>query len=412
MSVNFKRSIAAAAAIMCTVSMCACSVDNGYIANIDGTDIRTGMYLSYMLTAYDNSVTEVSEVKADMGDTSEVGDVFLETIDGKEAKQWIMDETLDLVKRHIAVDRLFDSKGLTLTDEELGEINDDANETWATESINYFGYTFSVQQMYGTDSMGDYYESIGIGKESHKELKINELKEEKLFLALYSKGGESEVGDDEINTYLKENFANVKVIELPFDDKYGVNLSKDEDIQAVKDKAQDYYDRLLGGESWIDVMYEHDLEVAKNEAAVEAEFALEDEDAEKPADLEAYLQEIMDNVTLNKAENIEEIETVISKESSSFDEEVTEYIWGLSDDGKVTKYELEDCVYIIARDDITTKQTWKENNNLSILNELRSEDFEAMLDSTAASYAVTKNDDLINNKYAPDKYEPIMPVKQ
>lgn len=408
MSFKFKKSVAAAAAIICTASMCGCSFDNGYIMNVDGTDIRTGIYLSYMLTAYDNGVTEVSDAKEELGDTSEVSDVFTETIDGKNANDWIKEETIKLVKRHIAVDRLFESKGLTLTDEEIDKVGDDVNETWSTDSINYFGYTFSVEQMYGTDTMGEYYESIGVGKDSRKELSINDLKKEKVFLAVYGQDGEQAVGEDEINTYLKENFANVKLIELPFDDKYGVNLTEEADIQAVKDKAQDYYDRLKNGESWIDVQYEHDLEVAKNEAAVEAEFAFEDVTTDLPEDMDAYIKDVMDKVTLEKAENIEELETVISKESSSFDEEMTEYIWSLPADGSVTKYELEDKIYIISRDDITTKEIWKADNNTSILYQLRTEEFDTLLDSVSADYAVTKTDDLINNKYAPDKYKPLI----
>ena len=408
MSFNFKRSAAAAAAIICTASMCACSVDNGYIMKIDGTDIRTGIYLSYMMSAYDNSISEISDAKEDMGDTSEVGDVFTQSIGGKESNEWIKEETLKLVKRHIAIDRLFESKNLSLTNEEIDKIGDAINETWSTDSINYFGYTFSVQQLYGTDTMGEYYESIGIGKDSQKELDINNLKMEKLFLSFYDKDGETPVSEDEINTYIKDNFANVKVIELPYDDKYGLDLDKEEDIQAVKDKAQGYLERLQNGESWIDVQYEHDLEVAKNEAAVDAEFNFDKETSEVPEDMDAYIQAAVDKVTLEKADNIEDLETVISKDSSAYDEAMTEFIWALADDGKPTTYEAKDRIYIIARDDITTKEIWKADNNISILNELRTEDFDEMIDALAENYSVDKNDDLINNKYAPNKYKPLM----
>ena len=85
MAFSFKKTAAAAMAIICTASMCGC-MDSGYIGSINGIQIRNGMYLSYVMSAYSDGHTEVTEAKSEAGDTSEVADLYVETIDGKNAK--------------------------------------------------------------------------------------------------------------------------------------------------------------------------------------------------------------------------------------------------------------------------------------------------------------------------------------
>ncbi len=396
MSFSFKRTVAAAAAIICTVSMCGC-MDSGFIGKIDGVEIRNGVYLSCLMSSYSNGYTEVSETNSEAGDTSEIADLFVETIDGKDAKQWVKEDALRQIKRYVAVQRLFEEKGLSLTAEEQKAANDNVNAIW-DESDMY------AQYIYGTDTMGEYYDSVGIGKDSIKEIQTNNLMEEKLFLAIYDTNGEKAVTDDEFNTYLKENYANYKYIELSFDDKYGLNLKEEADIQAVKDTAQSYADRLNGGESYIEIKYEHDLYNAQNKAAVDAE---DNWTKESEKDLDTTIQEAIDSATATKAATVEELENAISKDSSSLDEGLTEFIWNLSDDGKAALYETEESIYVVVRDDITKKDSWKSANKITILDKLKGEEFETFLEETSAGYSVELDSYLVDTKYAPDKIKGI-----
>lgn len=407
MSFNSKRIIAACAAILCAASVCGCAADNGYMGTIDGTEIRNGVYLSYMMTAYNNGYTEVTEAKEALGDTSEVTDVFTQTIDGKTANEWIQEDTINLCKHHIAVERMFEEQGLELTSEEVNEISTNVNEAWDMTEIDYYGigYMISVSNIYGTSSLGEYYESIGVGKDSLKEMQLNSLREEKLFTALYDTDGDYAVSDEEIDTFIADNYASIKYIELPFDDKYGLALSDDADIQAVKDKAQSYVDRLNSGESFIEIQYEFDLETAQNEAAVAAEEAFEETiEAVTEEEYDKAIADAIANATAEKAETEDELDTVISKEYSKFDEELTEYIWNLAADSNATLYETSDSVYVIVRDDITTKDTWKSDNKENILYEIKGEEFDALLETTASAYTVDFSDALLK-KYSPDSYK-------
>ena len=162
MSFNCKKTVAACMAIICTASMCGCAQDNGFMGTVDGVDIRNGVYLSYMMNAYNNGYTEVVDAKEELGDTSEVSDVFAQTIDGKTANQWIIDDTINLCRRYVAVQRMFEQQGLELTTEEINEVATDINDSWDMTEIDYYGigYMMSVAQIYGTATLGEYYESV------------------------------------------------------------------------------------------------------------------------------------------------------------------------------------------------------------------------------------------------------------
>lgn len=407
MAYNFKRYAALAAAVVCAVSLTGCS-DNGYMGTVDGMEIRNGIYLSQMMTAHSSASSTVYDAREEAGDTSEIEDLFAETIDGISAEEWIKNEAVELVKHYVAVEKLFDSKGLSISDEERSEITENVNDNWDSESINYYGFSLSVQTMYGYPTLGEYYESIGIGKDSMKEMELNALKEDKLFLDYFTNDEEAKVSEEEINTYLSENYANVKYIEVPFKDYAGISLDAEKDaeeIAALKARAQSYVDRFNAGESIIDIAYEQDLINAQNDAMVDAETALEADDAEQPEDFDAYMEEAKNSATAKKVETVEELETIISKESSSLSDELTEFIWKTEADGKAYYLEGEKSAYLVIRDDITTKTEWKENNKVYILEQVTGDEFDEYLKSIYADYKVDFDSYLLDSKYSPKSYK-------
>lgn len=407
MAYNFKRYAALAAAVVCAASLTGCS-DNGYMGTVDGMEIRNGVYLSQMMTAYNSANSAAYDAKEEAGDTSEIEDLFAETIDGVSAEEWIKTETVELVKRYVAVEKLFDSKGLSLSDEERSEITENVNDNWDSASINYYGFSLSIQTIYGYPTLGEYYESIGIGKDSMKDMELNALKEDQLFLDYFTNDEEAKVSEEEIDAYLSDNYANVKYIQVPFKDYAGISLDEEDDaeeIAALKARAQSYVDRFNAGESIIDIMYEQDLINAQNDAMVDAETALEADDAEQPEDFDAYMEEAKNSATAEKAETVEELETIISKESSSLSDELTEFIWKTEADGKAYYLEGEKSAYLVIRDDITTKTEWKENNKVYILEQITGDEFDEYLISVYADYKVDFDSYLFDKKYAPSSYK-------
>lgn len=396
MKFNHKKLAAAAAAIICTASMCGC-VDTGTIMTVENTEIKNGVYLYCQMNAYSSATGKINEERENLGESVEdVEDIFAEKIDGITASEWIKNDTVEQLKRLAAIEKLCAEKGVEVPEDELASINDQIKSMWENED-------FYAQYFYGTKTIGEYYENAGIGKESCKQMYINSSMDTLLFCHYFDKDGETPVSDAEFDEFIKDYYANVKLIELEFDDKAGIALREEADIQAVRDRAQSYADRLNSGESFTQIKYEFDLINAQNEAYTKAEESYEDDTDENKPDFDTYLQNAVDAATADKAETVEELETVISKDSSSFDEDVTEHIWNSADNGKATLFETEDSIYVVVRDDITTKADWKESNRVTALKKIKGDAYEELLKAEYADYTVEANDYLVNNKYAPEK---------
>lgn len=307
---------------------------------------------------------------------------------------------------------------------------------------------------------------MGISKTSLRSLSENSYKENYVFLKNYDTDGLTPVTDEEIDSYALENYAAVKLLKLDFTDYQGLELKNEEDIEAVKELAQSYADRFNAGEDWLDIQYDYDLRQAQLDAWLDAEDKYAEEksgtgeastaeaednaeaapaetgtaeapagteeagevtsEAEAPAEeavvsskpivstgdaeYDAYVQAAIDAATAEKKESADECDRFISKESSSLDEKLTEYIWNTAADGKATLFTNEDSgnsVYVVVREDITTKDSWKEAQHENLLHYIKDEAFEELLKSTYESYSVELDDYLVNTKYAPEKLKGI-----
>lgn len=398
MNNTWKKTTAAVMALVCTAALAGCA-DNGTIMTVGGIEIRNGLYLQKELSACSEARTKASEQRSDAGDTSEITDLFAEQVEGKSVSEWVKEQTMLSIRKYAAVEKLCEKNGITLTAEEKNEINTSVNSMWNED--NYY-----AQYIYGTDTIGEYYDSIGIGKDSLKQAYMNESLSNKLFLHYYDADGETPVSDADFDAFLKDNYAAVKLIELEYDDYAGIALEDDADIQAVKDKAKSYADRLNGGESFAQIKYEFDLEAARNEAKVDAIDSygeLSEESGEALPDYDKYIQDAIDAATADKAESDSELVDVFSKDSSSFDADITDYIWAAADDAKATLFETEDSICVVVRSDVTAEAQWKTDNRESVLKKMKSDEYDALLAAEGAGYTVEANSYLVDKKYAPEK---------
>ena len=134
-----KKVAAAVLAVVLAASLCGC--DKGYIMTVDGVDIRNGVYLSFMKTAYTMAEDELKNQNSDTSDDTPASDtsesstpITKEEIDGKSGSQWIKDETMKAIRRFVAIQRKCAELDITLTEEELKDINTDLTETWDNEN--------------------------------------------------------------------------------------------------------------------------------------------------------------------------------------------------------------------------------------------------------------------------------------
>lgn len=410
MKTTFKRiaAVLSAAAIAVTLSGCA---DNGYIMTVDGMPIRTGIYISFQQTSMNNASEKLSESdnsgsdNSDSSDSSDSGsgetNIFDRTIDGKSVSDWVKEDTRKGIKRFVGIQRLCEKYNITLSDEERSQINKDVQTNWDTTSINYYGYTFTVEQIYGYKSMGDYYTAQGIGIDSLKEIAAANELSNKLFMHYYGEGGEKAVSNDDIDKYLEENSVAYKLITVNYRDFRGDPVVGDEQDDIIE-RAKSYAERYNKGEKFIDILYDFDLLEAQNKARAEAEEYYEDSPQEGYT-LEEYMEKAAKEATATKGESDDNYDELIFNDSGYLSEELMDFIKEAPTDGKAAVYEGTTAAYLIIRKPVSEFPKWKEQNLETVLRELRGEDFDVLMEELSRDLSVDQKDSLVNGKYAPEK---------
>lgn len=396
-----KRIAAAVLAVCLAASLCGC--DRGYIMTVDGMEIRNGVYLTFQQSAYSKAQTELnnqnSETSADASadDTTSKESVPLteETIAGVSGSQWIKDETLKAVVRFVAVQRKCEELGIALTDEEQAEINEQVNATWDNED-SY------AQYLYGFDTMGEYYESKGIAKESYKQIAQVSKLQQKLFLHYYGEGGEFEIPESEFNEFLTGKYARFKYISAPYTDAEGTKLESDEDKKAVRDDLQKYADRLNNGEKPVDVFYDYLTDQATARAEAQAETKEDFGDLTK----DEWIKQQVDSADITKEETDEDLDYVVTKDNTNLETILTDFIFDAEIDGKAKIVAGENAAYLVIKEDITKQNKWLDANREGVMSEMKGEDFQSMLDLFGQNYEKTIDESLVNSKYSPEKLNP------
>ncbi len=412
---HFTKIAAGAAAVVMALSLGGC-MDNGTIMTVDGMKIRNGVYLTFMQTAMQTASQRIEEIHAEEAESnsdtssdtssssssdatstessSEEADIFTESLDGMSFSDWVKQNTRKGVLRFVGTQRLCDEYGITLTEEEKAAINSSVQESWDEEDAY-------LQYLYGMSTMGDYYRAMGIEVESLKQIAIvNELNT-RLFDYFYGEGGEHEVPQEEIDKYIKDNFAAYRLISVRKLDYKGDVLFLDDELKELKDRAQSYADRLNDGEAYVDVLYDFDLLEAQNSAKADAEESYTEDNADGLTK-EEYIQKAVDAASADKGESDDDYDEVISKSQSVLTEELTDYIFGLPADGKATVYEGAEAYYVVVKLDIMNIG-WVDANEDEVLHEMREDDFDSLMDLMCQNYDVKQNDYLVNTKYSPEK---------
>lgn len=400
MNTNFKKLAAAfsAAVIACTFTAC---MDNGSLMTVDGTEIRNGVYISYLTnftnTAQSRVSAESSANSTDSTDSESETDFWSAAIDGKDVTEWIKENTLKSVRGHIGVQRLCEKYGISLTDEELTEINTECDKEWESSDI-YAKY------IYGFDTVGEMNEARGVGIDSYKEIvRVNMLRN-KLFLHYYDTDGEYAVSDNEYNKFIDENYAAIRIMSLPYKDYMGNDLTDESDIKAIKDKAQEYADKLNDGERYETIRYLYELAKAQDEARKKASTEYSEEVAGGLSPDE-YIEKAANEATYTVPDDASLFNLAFSKANSSYNTEVTDFIMSLARDGKPYVFHSDEAKtsYVVVRMEMSVLENWKESNRESILQQMRGDAFNELLEQASADYEVQQDNYLVNTKYTPKK---------
>ncbi|MBP3857956.1 MAG: hypothetical protein IK990_20320 [Ruminiclostridium sp.] len=371
-----------------------CSLSQTYPVTVDGERFRAGLYILEQQYAASDAVSKIGEEQPDL-DTSAEGFTYLDqTVEGKKFADWVNDRALELCREYVAVEHLFDQYGLSLTADELAEINANVKSTWTEENMY-------AQYFYGVDIIGDYYESFGVGEESYKQFQIESKKRSDLFDHLYGEGGELAATQDEINTALNSDYLAVNY--FPYDLKNG-------------DSAQSFADRIAAGESYEEVYRDYAQALSDEEAAEAAANAESTDTADTQDETEEGITDdsaedaasgTTDDTsgTVVEAAEKDSLIQIITKSSNSPSEEFINQVSAMNN-GDVKVVTVTDDsgtthVYVVQKLDILSLPEKTESAVNSVRSSLKTDEYEEMLRSAGAGYTLTTDGSI--NLYTVEK---------
>jgi len=366
-----KRAMAAVLCSALALTACSCGNTTGTALTIDGTDIPAGVYICYQMDAYSKAQAALAEAQPDLDMYAEDFDIKAQTIEGVNAEEWIKNKTFELCRNYVAANKAFDEYGLSLTAEQQAEINQYVTSAWEEENMY-------AQYLYGFDTIGEYYESKGVGEKSYKETQTLYYKQEAVFNHLYGEGGELEVPAEEINAKILSDYALVLSFEV--DPAYG--------------KAQDYVDMLNGGTSFTAAKQAYDQAEAvaeAEEAKKEAEEAGEEYDGTLPEDVvvaeveESTLKDVVNVNDVAPSESyVKDVFAMANGENKLIT--VSEDITGA--DGTTT---TAISYYVVKKLDISADAEVMEEYSETVLFDMKSSELEETLKAKGAAYSLTEN---------------------
>ena len=454
---NIKKIAALGCAAAMVSSLTACGEKTTWGAVIDGVQIPAGVFIYYLDTANYEAQQKLNEQTDTSADLSPEGaaaqssetvtlPLYSSQIDGVDSKQWIYDRATELMQEYAAVEAKFDEYGLTLSDDDKQSAQVYLDQIW--------------------DYAGDYYTSMGVSENSYKSIFLNSSKKQKLFETIYSEGGERAVSDDEIKTYLDENYALINYIDVELKDGEG-NLLKSDGKAERMEMLNSYIERYKNGEDFDElnaeyVTYYENLKKAAEEAAAAAEAANADETAAEntaettaevsqspaeaalPSDDEEVTDETSETETSTETEVSEDTEA--AEETTAPDEAVSETETSAAEttaadaqttqvgtvESNMTVIEKADrtvpCAdvankvfdemnkgdiqiietadgehyYLVVKLDILEDDEYFTTARASLLSEMKSDDFDGMVSEWTAAQTVEKNADSYK-RYDPEK---------
>lgn len=347
-----KVSAAAAAAVM-TLSLASCGSDTTWGADIDGTRLRAGILIYFQ----SNAVSEASQYLGE-GET----DVLAITIEDKPARDWINDEAIEDMREYAAVEKKFTELGLTFENNEEKAASNTVDQWW--------------------EYVGEYFEGVGVSKQSYYDVVLNSQKRSAIFDYYYSDGGEKEVSEEEIKNYLLENNSRIKFIRMELKDGEG-NLLKSEGKDELKKMAEGYIERAKNGESFEAIEDEYN-EYYANLIAEANGTASETGDSAEENDVTATPIEEPDRISYG---------TIVSKDSAIPSEKVAETVFdGSLNVGDYTIVEENEVWYIVYRMDLFEDPSYLEGQKDSARRAIKGEEFDAAVTGWTEGQDVTVNE--------------------
>jgi hypothetical protein len=220
---TIKRLAAALFVAVMILSFASCK-ETSYAATYAGEEISSGIYSCFVLDAYSDAQSN-GYIKG--GES--LKDMTIDALDGMKVTEYIENLAKENTQRYIAVLAKFNDVGFKLEGEEYQQNVELAKQNYAAKK--------------------DVFSANGIGEDSFvKVLADHSTRVSMLFNAKYGEEGTDPVSDEELITYLEENFAKVNFIyfiAVDPDSQEGADLPSDhKDIKNIEIEFKDIKSRV------------------------------------------------------------------------------------------------------------------------------------------------------------------------
>ena len=371
-----KRTVkTATAALLCAAlaaGAASCATSQTYPLTIDGEPIRAGIYIFEQQSAINSAKDKIAEEQPDL-DTSADGFSYLnQTVEGKSFTDWVNEKAVEYCRDYIAEKRLFASNGLTLTADQNQSVRDNVNSMW--DESNYY-----AQILYGTNTIGEYFEKLGIGKQSFKDLQEASEMRQTLFDHFYGEGGSLAATAEEINAALESDYMAIAYFSYDLENGEG---------------AEAYYNKISSGSTFAQVYADHtnaylleqynkELEEAAQAAAEGVETETETGESTTPTEpTKIDVPEETNLIKIVKKNSTDPSEDFIKKAAEINPGETKLITTGEGDSAKS---------YIVKRFAILDYPDLTTSAVTTLRSELKEDEFNDMLDNTGNAYTLTED---------------------
>jgi len=370
---NVKKAVSALLIISLLIStvfsMGGCA-NTTWSSKYNGKQLNAGVYMFYLINAF---------YEASQAVTDSQSDPFTQQVEGKDFSVWVKDKALDELHRYYAIEEKARELNVTLTEEEKTEVSNTLDTNWPN------GYSKICELNH-------------ISKESVLAVNENGKLAEKLFKAIYYKGGSSEVSEKE----LSENFTFISVFSESLGTLETATPNEDGSEGALTDEQKAANTKTTEKNTKIKELFKNTLDEFNKKTGENAYKETWDyffpKSNDLNADVEGYTQKnseaLPDVNVFPLKENAEEEETATEE-----DKKTTKALRELAND-KATTIESESGMLFAYKTDLFKDRAKFELKQDEIIQGYKSEEYAAMLTDLAAEI----KDKIDVNKGLTNKY--------
>lgn len=223
-----KKCTAALLSMLMLLSFFGCGERTANVMQVDGMEVRAGIYIYYSIDAYFDALKILAESEnfnyASYKTDKELKKAIKgKMVEGLPVQEWIQNKATEYCLQYVAVEKEFERLDLTLPEDTQSEIESYYASSWAY--------------------LGDFYTDSGIGEQTVKDVLMSSEKRNAIYQAYYGEGGSEGVTDESLRTYYKENNARVEYVKIALTDGEG-NLLKSDGKAEMKEMAEQYLARI------------------------------------------------------------------------------------------------------------------------------------------------------------------------